>query len=139
MMNAGEYKRYSILVLNLPEEYNQIGILHSYFARFGNIQKVNCDLERKSAMIKFKEIHEAEAAASAYFNRPRDTYILDLPQVKIKYVLNPGVAPGVEDNSPDCHQRGAPPMTKEQEEALRLKRLNDMKRDNELKRKALIE
>ncbi len=113
MMNAGEYKRYSILVLNLPEEYNDIGTLHSYFSKFGNIQKVNADLERKSAMIKFKEIHEAEAAASAYFNRARDEYILGLPQVKIKYVLNPGLAPGIAgEDSPDNH-RGAPPLTPE--------------------------
>jgi hypothetical protein len=67
-MTPEQYKRYSILVLNLPEELNNIGTLNEYFSRFGSIQKVNADLERRSAMIKFKEIHEAEAAANAYFS-----------------------------------------------------------------------
>lgn len=78
------------MVLNLPEECNNIGTLHSYFSQYGNIQKVNTDLERRSAMIKFKEISEAEAAAHAYFNKGREEYVLGLPQVRIKYVLNPG-------------------------------------------------
>lgn len=105
MMSSGEFKRYSIIVYNLPEDYNEIGILNEYFSKYGNIQKVNCDLERKSAMVKFKEIHEAESAASAYFNKRRDDYVMGLPQVKIKYVLNPGVAPGCDGgDSPDNHR-----------------------------------
>jgi len=50
---------------------------------------VNTDLERRSAQIKFKQIEEAEAAASAYFNKPRDEHILGVPQIRIKYVQNP--------------------------------------------------
>lgn len=124
MMSSGEFKRYSIIVYNLPEDYNEIGILNEYFSKYGNIQKVNCDLERKSAMVKFKEIHEAESAASAYFNKRRDDYVMGLPQVKIKYVLNPGVAPGCDGgDSPDNHRGQQPQLTPEQLEAQKRKRL----------------
>lgn len=78
-MSADEVRRYSIIVLNLPEELNNIGTLHQYFSKYGDIQKVNVDLQKRSALVKFKSIESAERAASAYFNKTKDQHILGVP------------------------------------------------------------
>ena len=51
--------------------------------------KVNTDLAKRSALVNFKAIEEAEAAAAAYFSRSKDEHIMGIPQIKIKYVTNP--------------------------------------------------
>ena len=40
---------------------------------------MNVDLSKRSALVKFKEVEEAEAAASAYFNKSKDEHILGVP------------------------------------------------------------
>lgn len=70
----------------MPEEHNNIGTLHQYFSRYGDIQKVNVDLSKRSALVKFKAIESAEAAASAYLNKSKDEHILGVPQIRVKYV-----------------------------------------------------
>jgi hypothetical protein len=79
-------KRYSIIVFNIPDELNNIGSLHSYFNRYGQIQKVNVDPAKKSALVKFKTIEEAEAAAAAYFSKGKDDHVLGVPTIRVKYV-----------------------------------------------------
>lgn len=55
--------------------------------RYGDIQKVNTDTTRRSAQVKFKTVEEAESAANAFFNKPRDEHILGVPQIRVKYVM----------------------------------------------------
>ncbi len=85
-MSIEEQRRYSIIVLNLPEELNNLGTLNAYFQRFGEIQKINVDLAKRSALVKFKQIESAARAAFAYFNKSKDEHILGVPQIRIKYV-----------------------------------------------------
>ena len=44
------------------------------------------DLSKRSALVKFKSIESAEAAALDYFNKPKDTHILGVPMIRVKYV-----------------------------------------------------
>ena len=88
-------------------------------------------------MVKFQHVHEAEAAASAYINKGRDEHILGVPQIRIKYVQNPG--------APAFDSFGTLPLetgnslggTAAEDEEKR--RLLEQKREEDAKRKALIE
>jgi hypothetical protein len=78
-------------VYNVPEELNQLGALNHFFTKYGEIQKINVDLAKRSSLIRFKRIESAERAASAFFNK--DEPIMGMPQMRIKYVIQtPGVA-----------------------------------------------
>ena len=50
---------------------------------------MNTDLSKRSALVKFKAIEEAEAAAAAYFNKAKDEHILGVPQIRVKYINQP--------------------------------------------------
>jgi hypothetical protein len=44
------------------------------------------DPAKKSALVKFKTIEEAEAAAAAYFSKGKDDHVLGVPTIRVKYV-----------------------------------------------------
>ncbi len=88
-LSVEEQKRFSIIVYNVPEELNDLGTLNSFFIKFGDIQKINVDLGKRSALIRFKRIESAERAAAAYFNKGKDEHIMGVPQIRIKYVTQP--------------------------------------------------
>jgi RNA recognition motif-containing protein len=52
-------RKYSIYVKNIPDDLNNIGDLNGYFSKFGHINNINVDLNKKTALIKFKEIESA--------------------------------------------------------------------------------
>ena len=76
-------------MFNVPDELNNLGNLNSFFIKFGDIQKINVDLSKRSALIRFKRIESAESAATAYFNKGKDEHVMGVPQIRIKYVTQP--------------------------------------------------
>ncbi len=85
-LSVEEQKRFSIIVYNIPDELNNLGTLNSFFIKFGDIQKINVDLIKKSALIRYKRVESAEIAAAAYFNKGKDEHVMGIPQIRIKYV-----------------------------------------------------
>lgn len=97
---------------------------------------MNVDPSKRSALVKFKTIEAAEAAAAAYFNKAKDEHILGYPQIRVKYVTQPA-PPGSAAALKQAEESAA--AQAEAEEEAKKRKIAEMKRENALKRKALIE
>lgn len=70
---------------------------------------MNVDLQKRSALVKFKSIESAEKAASAYFNKTKDQHILGVPQIRVKYITQAGLGQQQHSNE---HKGSNPEETK---------------------------